>query len=210
MVCRLREKRVLPDRSGSTARWWSAALLAGVPLCTAAVATAAGETPYAGDLGQAIAATAIFLVLLVVLGRWAWKPIVAQLQQREQTVAERVRSAEKCEEQARDLTEEYKSRLDAARGEADRIMESSRKEAGDARDEIIELARAEARKAVRQAREEIERDRKNALRELQAVTAQVAADIAEQVLGRTLTPQEHQRLVDESLREIQATAAEQS
>lgn len=200
---------MLPDRSGSTARWWSAALLAGVPACAAAVATAAGGTPYAGDLGQAIAATAIFLVLLVVLGRWAWKPIVAQLRQRERNVAESVRSAEKREEQARDLTQEYKSRLDAARGEADRIMASSRKEAADARDRIIELARAEARKAVRQAREEIERDRKNALRELQAVTAQVAADIAEQVLGRTLTPQEHQRLVDESLREIQATAAEQ-
>ena len=98
-------------------RWLAAAAYAACVLLGCASAMAAegegGASSGAGDLGQAIATVVIFLLLLAVLGRWAWRPIVSQLQQREQRIADTISAAQKREKEAQDLLESYRKRLDS-------------------------------------------------------------------------------------------------
>jgi F-type H+-transporting ATPase subunit b len=162
----------------------------------------AGGGFYFGDLGQAVAAVLIFLLLLAVLGRWAWRPLVSQLQRREESIAEALRRAEQREKDTQRLLEEYRARLAAADGDAQQVLAKARREALDARQGVLTAAEEESRKLVASAREEIDQAKRSALRELRASTADLAADLAAAVLGRTLTQEDHARLINESLQEI--------
>jgi len=181
-----------------------------VVLCAAGDALANGGDFYVGDLGQAIAAILIFAILLFVLGKWAWGPVARQLQVREQDVADTIKNAHRREKEARDLADHYKTRMDNAESEAQEIIAGSRKQAQDAREEMIELARIEAQKSVKQAHVEIEQAKGQAIREMRGATAQMAADIAGRIIKTSLTPEMQQELVDSSIKEIGRKAAEES
>ena len=189
-------------------RWWSLTAACGVLLCAAGPAAAEGRTLYPGDLGQAIATFLTFCVLLFVLGKYAWKPIVAQLRRREEEVAANVSRAVTQQEEAEKLLAHYQSLVDKAEAESKDLLATTRREATGARDEIISEARSEARRSIRTAQEEIRHAKEEVVRELRETTAELAADIAEQVLGKGLRPEDHQRLVDQSLKEIGDRAAE--
>jgi len=189
-------------------RWWSLAVACGVLLCAAGPAAAEGGKLYPGDLGQAIATFLTFGVLLFVLGKYAWKPIVTQLRHREEEVAETIARAGTQQEEAEKLLAHYQSLVDKAEAESKDILSTSRREATEARDQIISEARSESRRAIRSAQEEIRHAKEEVVRELRETTAELAADIAEQVLGKGLRPEDHRRLVDQSLEEIRERAAE--
>ncbi len=180
-------------------------LVSAVAVCCASVPASAedgGGLPYPGDLGQAIAAVAIFAVLLLLLGRYAWKPILRQLQQREKMVADAIARAEKREKKSQELLAHYQARLDAAESEARKLMESSKAEAESARTEILDTARDQAEQIIRDARESLDEAKKKALEDLYDSTAELAADVAGRIIRRELSPEEHRRLVEQSLDEI--------
>ena len=189
-------------------RWWFLTVTCGVLLCAAGPAAAEGGKLYPGDLGQAIATFLTFCVLLFVLGKYAWKPIVAQLRRREEEVAATVSRAGEQQGKAEKLLAHYQSLVDKAEAESKELLAASRREATEARDQIISDARSESRRAIRTAQEEIRHAKEEVVRELRETTAELAADIAEQVLGKGLRPEDHQRLVDQSLKEIGDRAAE--
>jgi len=179
-------------------------------LCAPGTALAAGGDFYVGDLGQAIAAILIFAVLLFVLGKWAWRPIIRQLQVREQDIADTIKHAQHREQEASDLAEHYKARMETAESEAAGIIAGSRKQAEVTREEIIETARIEAEKSVKQAQVEIEHAKGQAITEMRHATAKLATDIAGRVIAGSLTPQMQSELLDASVREIGQKAAEES
>lgn len=190
----------------------SAATAAAVLFCASGAAWGAGGAGkvYYGDIGQAIATLLIFGLLLLILGRYAWKPIVAQLRQREEDVAKTIERAQDQQREAGELLEHYRARLDQAETEAKEVVASSRREAAEAREELLASARDQARKSVQAAKEEIHRARDEVVRELRETTAELAADIAAEVLGKALRPEDHRRLVDQSLEEIRTRAGEES
>jgi F-type H+-transporting ATPase subunit b len=177
----------------------AALVLPALPACAQA-AGGSGVDP--GDLGQAIAAIIIFLMLLAILGKWAWKPIVAQLQQREETIAATIERAEKREVDAQTLIKDYEARMEQVQVEANELLEKTRKDAARTRDEMVEEARQQAAESVRSAQEAIDQARREAMRDLYDETARLAADIAGQVIQKGLTEDEHRRLVQESLQQI--------
>jgi F-type H+-transporting ATPase subunit b len=158
--------------------------------------------PYVGDLGQAIASVLIFAVLVGILGRYAWRPVIRQLHQREQQISETIERSEKREKKAEQLLEQYRRQLAAAESEAAEVLAQSRREAADAREEMLQSARDEAEKSVRQAKQEIEEAKQVVLREMYDHTAELATDVAAQVLRHSLDEQEHDRLLNASLEEI--------
>ncbi|MFP4139815.1 MAG: F0F1 ATP synthase subunit B [Planctomycetota bacterium] len=178
-----------------------------LPVCAQAAGDS-GVNP--GNLGQAIATIIIFLLLLVVLGKWAWKPIVAQLQQREQAIAASIERAEKREIDAQTLISDYEARMEQVQIEARELLEKTRKESARTRDEMIETARQEAAESVKSAQESIDQARREAMRDLYDETARLAADIAGQVIQKGLSEEEHQRLVQESLQQIGQQAGDDS
>jgi F-type H+-transporting ATPase subunit b len=155
-----------------------------------------------GDIGQAIAALLAFGLLLAVLGRWAWKPIVTQLRAREADIAASIERARKLQAEAQELHDQHKARLDRAESEAQEIAAAARRAGAEARENILALARQEAQEVSKRARTELERARGDALVELRQATAAMAAEIAARVVRRELTDAERQRLLDDSLEEI--------
>jgi len=170
----------------------------------------AAQEAYPGDIGQAIAAVLVFLVLLVILGKWAWGPIVQQLKRREEAISNAIQQADKREKEANQLLEAYQSRLESVETEGKQMLARSRQEAADERDQILETARQEARKIVEAAGQDIERAKRQALRELHDSTARLATEIAGQVLQQQMTAEQRQRLLDESIEQIRKRAGKES
>jgi len=181
------------------------AIVSGASLLALASSSAGAQDqarPYVGDLGQAIAAIVIFLILLLVLGRFGWKPMIRHIQQREQAVADAIRKAEERETESKDLLAHYQARLKHAESDAQDLLARGRKEASDAREQIIEVAHQEAQKAAQRAKDDISIAKDSALRELRGATAELAADIAARLIRKNLTEQDQRNLLEDSLKEI--------
>jgi F-type H+-transporting ATPase subunit b len=167
----------------------------------------AADAFWLGDPGQAIAAIVVFLLLLAVLGKWAWKPIVKQLQLREESIAKQIDDAQRRQKEAQDLLDQYKAQLAAARKEVEELLSRGRREAAQAREQIIASARDEGQKAIDRAGEDIEQAKRKALRELYETTASLAVDVAGKIIRKSLQPQDYRDLVEQSLQEIRSGAA---
>lgn len=192
------------NRPGRTSRLWLPLIACGAALLAPAQAAwAQGDRSiYFGDLGQAVVAILTFLVLLFVLGRWVWKPIVKQLQRREEAIQQTIADAEKRQAEAEELLTDYRQRLDQADEDARKVLTEAREQAEQERRDLLEAARAESQRHAEAVREELEQAKQQALRELRDVTADVAADLAERIVRRDLSEEDHNRLIDESLERI--------
>jgi F-type H+-transporting ATPase subunit b len=180
-------------------------------LLTAQAAVAGeGKKFYPGDLGQAIAAILIFGLLLFVLGKWAWGPIVRQLQDREQDVISTIETTQRHRQEAKELLEEYKGKIEKADTEAEEILERAVENAGAESEKIIEAARREARESVKKGLAEIKQAKRQAIRDMRDATAELATEIAGAIIDDSLTPQVHNHLVDASIKAIGERAAEES
>ncbi|HUS47994.1 MAG TPA: F0F1 ATP synthase subunit B [Phycisphaerae bacterium] len=179
-------------------------------LCPARLAWAAerGGEMYFGDIGQAIAAVVIFALLLVVLGRYAWRPLLTQLERRERRIAETIEKARRQEQEAQELLGGYQSQLRNAEAQAEQILAESRKAAAEAREQVLAEARQEAREAGDAQRQEIEQAKQDALKELRRSTAELASEMAGKILKDRLTPEDHRRLLGGSLEDIRRRRAE--
>ncbi len=196
---------------GRTTRWVARGACVCAVLCASQAAVASGGKEfYPGDLGQAVAAIAIFGLLLFVLGKWAWGPIVRQLQDREQQIMETIENTQKHQEEAKDLVEQYKGKIDNAEAEAAEIMERSLEKAGAEGDKIIDEARREARESIKRGLADIKQAKRQAIRDMRDATAELAAEIAGSIIDDSLTPQVHDHLIDASIKAIGQRVAEES
>ena len=170
--------------------------------CIHAVFPLAAGTPYVGDLGQAIAALLIFLGLLLVLGKYAWKPIVAMLERRDADLQTRFDDADKSKAKADARQQEYDEQLAGMQRKSEKMLTDARQTATDERTAILASAREEARAAMLRADREMSEARAVVEQELRAQVAKMAAEIAGQVIAKHLTPQEHQGLIDAAAKEM--------
>ena len=177
-------------------------------LCPASFAAPEGDTPAAGhetanpaavDLVAAVSTIAVFLVLLVVLSKTAWKPILAGLKAREAGIRGQIEGAEKANADAKALLADYERKLAAATEEAREIVEEGRKDGEALRARIETEATAEAGRQRERALRDIEIAKDGALREIYARTAALATEVAGKILQQRLDPAAHQRLVDEAV-----------
>jgi F-type H+-transporting ATPase subunit b len=157
---------------------------------------------FAGDLGNAIWTLVIFILVIVVLGKFAWGPLLSALQQREQFIRSSLQEAKDDREAAEARLQEYELRLQEAAAEATQIVEQGRQDADKAKVRIEETARTEADKLVDRAKREIDLARQAAIKDLYATSAGLATDIAGKVLKRELSPRDHERLIQESIEEL--------
>jgi len=178
--------------------------LLAVPVFAAPAEHAAegGEGEYnifAGDVGNMIWTLVIFLLVVFVLGKFAWGPILNTLQARESFIHEALSTAKRDRDAAEARLKEYEERLAQARGEATAIVDEGRRDAAVVKQRIEEDARGEADKMIERAKREIQIATETATKELYLLSARLATDMAGKVVGRELTPQDHERLIAESL-----------
>ena len=159
---------------------------------------------FAGDIGNAVWTVLIFLLALAVLSKFAWGPLLGSLQARESFIRESLEKARRDREEAEARLREYEARLAQARAEATALVDEGRRDADAVKRKIEESAKVEADKMIERAKREIQIATDTATKELYTLSARLATDMAARVIRREINPQDHERLIAESIEDLGA------
>jgi F-type H+-transporting ATPase subunit b len=144
----------------------------------------------------------VFLLLLFVLGRWAWRPMLEGLDARERNIRAAAEDAQRARDEAQALREQLQAEMARANDKVRAMLDESRKEAHALKEEMI----GEARKEIQAERERLHREvdlaRDDALQQIWTQGVQLAALISSKTIRRQLTPEDHRDLVDEALADL--------
>jgi F-type H+-transporting ATPase subunit b len=148
----------------------------------------------------------VFLILLWVLTKYAWKPIAQGLDQREHSIHEAVKEAQRARDEAAALRDEFQARINQAHEQVRDMLDEARKEAQAARDHMLAEGRAEVQAERERLHREIDMARDQALQQMVTQTAQLASLVSSKAIRRQLTPEDHRQLVEEALGELRKAA----
>jgi F-type H+-transporting ATPase subunit b len=168
----------------------------------------APRNPFESALDLTIWTAVVFLLLLIVLRLFAWKPILQGLQKREQFIHEALAKAQAEREAAERLRADLQAQLDQAHDTARQIHDEARRTAQQNVEEMIAKGRAEIQADRDRLLRELEMEKDQALQELWNRTAALAAEVSSKAVRRNLTPEDHRRLVDEALAELREAGTE--
>ncbi len=143
----------------------------------------------------------VFAILIVVIWKFVAKPVNNLLTRRQNEIQESVNSAEKQKEDAEKYLEEQKKLVDEAKKEARSIIEESKDAAKRLKDEIEEKASEKSRALLESAQEEIKAERERSVLAVKDQIVTIALDATQKVIGKSLSEEEHKKLIEESLKE---------
>jgi F-type H+-transporting ATPase subunit b len=175
-------------------------------LCSSAWAEGSAEAEkgggqlFSGGLADAIWTVAAFLALMVVLGIWAWKPLLKALDARQNHIEQQIKSAQESRQQAEHLLEEYKQ-------QGATVVRQATEQAQRHLQEAAEKSRQEASAIRHRAQEEIESAHAAAAEDLWRQAGDIVLHVGSRVLGRALTDQDNQRLIDEAVAKVRQDGA---
>jgi F-type H+-transporting ATPase subunit b len=175
-------------------------------LIFAALLFSEGESPQSGLLdvnpGLIIWTVIIFVLLLLILKKTAWKPIISALDERERTIKESLEKAEEARKEAERILAENKERLAKAEEEVQRIVEQGREYAEKLKEQILAESEEQARKKIEEAEQSIARKQEEAFAQLRSEIAEIAVTAAEKIIKETLDKEKQKKLVDAYLDEL--------
>jgi len=159
-------------------------------------------SPFAGDFGVALWTLVIFLLVVWVLGKFAWGPVLGALQGREEFIRQSLVDAKRERQEAEAHLKEVEERLTQARSEASEIVDQGHRAATQLKTEIEEKARQGADALVTRARHEIDLAREAAVKDLYSKGSDLVIELAERVVRRELSSADHERLIAEAVDEL--------
>jgi F-type H+-transporting ATPase subunit b len=157
--------------------------------------------------GLAIWTALTFILLLVVLSKFAWKPIVKMLDERERSIRDAIEQAKKERLEAEKLLADQKSVLGQAQREAAELAQKSKQEVEALRADLTAKARKEADDMVGSARKQIQDEKAKALAELKGQVADLAIDAARRLIQSSLDEKSQRKLVEEYIAQLPAERA---
>lgn len=181
------------------------ALLGWLALTGTVRAAAEGEdqaTVFAGTIAQSIAAGIVFLILLTVLWKWAWGPILKGLVDREDRIKQDLQRAEEAAKKAEATLAQYQRELATADQEACRIIDQGKADAQKIAAQLKEITQKEIDQIRLRAETEITHAKVQALGEISSRAAELATQVAGRVLGRQINPADHRQLIEDSLAQM--------
>lgn len=143
-----------------------------------------------------------FFVLLVVLSRVAWKPLLSAVENREKSIADSLKKAEEASADAQKLLEEQQRNVQTAQESIQKMMKENKDLAEKIKNEMLERARAEAQKLQQRAKEEIERETEAAILKLKTQVADLAIQAASRLLQENLNNKKQRDLIDLYIKEL--------
>jgi F-type H+-transporting ATPase subunit b len=165
------------------------------------------QVPFGGwALDLTVWTIVVFLVLLYVLNKYAWKPIAQGLDQRERSIHEAVQDAQRARDEAAALRDDLQARINKAHEQVADMLDEARKEAQAARDHMLAEARGEVQAERERLHREIDMARDQALQQIWTQAAQLATLVSTKVIRRKLTPEDHSGLIEEALADLQRAA----
>lgn len=152
--------------------------------------------------GMLIWTFVVFFILLWVLKKAAWKPLLSSLENRENAIRSDLERAENARMESERLLAEHKKLQDKAEVEARGIIEEARKTAESLKSDIVEKANEQARQMTEQAKAEIQREKETALSQLRGEVADLAIQAATKILRESLDEDKHRKLVNDFIAEL--------
>lgn len=151
------------------------------------------------DVDLALWTLVVFAAFVAVLKKYAWGPLSEGLDKREMGILQNISEAEAARIKAEKMLAAHAEKLDKVQDEVREILAEARRDAEHAKNEIVGAAQKEAEANRQRAIQEIERARDQAIADLFAHMSEAVADATEQVVGRSLTRDDHDRLIREAL-----------
>ena len=144
----------------------------------------------------------IFVVLLGVLRKIAWKPLLAALDEREQNIKEALEQARKTQRETELVLAENQRRTDAGFKRAEEIVQQARQEAEQMRQKMLEEAKAESRRVTEQGLRRIEAEQRAAMEEIRKMAGDLAIQAAGRLIQVSLSDQQQREIVDKFLADV--------
>jgi F-type H+-transporting ATPase subunit b len=157
------------------------------------------------DPGLFIWTILTFLVLLGLLAKFAWRPLLKALEGRQEAIKKSLEDADRAKEELARMQQESAKILDQARVEADSILSRTRSDADRLREELKVRAKEEADTMIRNAEQQIQLQTRQALQQIRHEVGDIAVTIASKLLERNLTNEDNDRLIRETLRQLEVS-----
>jgi len=157
------------------------------------------------DPGLYIWTILVFLVLLALLAKFAWNPLLEALDNRQRSIREALDDARRAKQELEGIHAESAKLLAQARSEAAEIVSRSRSDADRFREELKDKARAEAASMLRNAERQIELETTRAVQQIRQEAVDLSVGIASKILQRNISREDNERLIEETFKQLEAT-----
>jgi F-type H+-transporting ATPase subunit b len=154
------------------------------------------------DPGLFIWTIATFLVLLTLLAKFAWGPLLRALAAREETIRKSLADAEKARQELERLNQESDAIIRQARVDAEGMIASTRTDAERLRGELREKARAEADGMIKNAERQIQLETARALEQIRHEAADLSVAIASKLIQKNITKADNEKLIEDALKQL--------
>jgi F-type H+-transporting ATPase subunit b len=148
-----------------------------------------------------------FLLLVFVLAKFAWKPLLKMLQDREDMVRSSLEDAEKAKSELERLNEESEAIMAKARSEAQSILADGKAAAEKVKDDIIAKSKEQANKIREDAGNQIQVEKDKAISEIKKEVVNLTLSVAEKLIKKNLSDADNKSLIEESLKKVQTYEA---
>jgi F-type H+-transporting ATPase subunit b len=155
------------------------------------------------DPGLFIWTIITFLVLLALLAKFAWKPLLQALEGRQERIRRSLEDADKARQELERLQQESTKIMQQARIEAESIVAQTRADADRLREELKQKAKEEADNILRNAQQQIQLQTRQAIQQIRHEVADIAVLLASKLLERNLAKEDNARLIDDTLKQIE-------
>ena len=143
-----------------------------------------------------------FLLLLFVLAKFAWKPLLKMLNDREELIRSSLEDAEKAKEKLEKLNAEGEAIINQARSEAQSILSEGKAAAAKLKDETLDVAKEQAKQIASEAEKQINIEKDKAIAEIKSEVVNLSMRIAEKLINKNISPEDNKALIDESLSNV--------
>jgi F-type H+-transporting ATPase subunit b len=183
-------------------------LLIGMAICVPVLAAEVESTgpgdinpvaPSAWRADLAIWTAVVFLCLLVILAKFAWKPITEGLESRERNVADQIAQAEAANQKAKEILADYERKLAAAQEQVHAIVEQGRHDAEQVGRQLVDKAKEDAQAEFARAVKQIDAATAAAIEELASHSATLAVELAGKIVGAKLNQRDHAQLIEQAV-----------
>ncbi len=175
-------------------------LLTGLVVLASEAKEAGEQGLFSGTFADALWTVLAFVLLLIVLGRLAWRPMLERLKTREQYIQQQIDAANSARQQALNLLEDYKV-------EGVKIVKQAGDEARQRQQELVDKARQEILEIRHKAKEDIEVAHKASLEKLWNEAGSIVLELSREVLGREVTQKDDSNLIKDAVEQVRHTSA---
>tara|TARA_B100000470_G_scaffold84869_1_gene65483 strand:- start:4977 stop:5477 length:501 start_codon:yes stop_codon:yes gene_type:complete len=143
-----------------------------------------------------------FMVLFFVLAKFAWKPLMKMLQEREEMIRDSLNDAEKAKAELEHLNEESEAIMTKARAEAQTILANGKAAAEKVKEDTIAKAKEQAIKIIKKTEKQIQIEKDKAIADIKQEVVNLSLSVAKKLINKNLNDADNKSLIEETLKKV--------